>query len=419
MNQTDIAANTLAGHAAGAAGRPERLLVLTLAGIQFSHILDFMVMMPLGPALIEALAIDTRQFALLVSIYTLAAAASGLVAAAFVDLFGRRGLLLTLFALFILATLGCALAPDYATLLLSRTLAGAFGGVLAALLQTIIGDAIPFERRARASGAVMSATSLAAVLGVPGALTLAAAFGWQWPFAAIATVAALFWGLAARHVPRLPPHRAGPGSRTQVVAGMSAVLRDRNHRLALLFMALGAFSTFTVMPYLTLYLTRNVGLAVEDVPLVYVLGGVAGFLVARWIGGLADRWGKVPVYRAVALFSVAPILLQTHLPPLALGWILLCSTLFLTLGPGRAVPAMAITISAAQPPLRGSFLSLCSSSQQLACGIAAYVGGRLIVEGPDGALDGYGAAGWLAVALTGATMLLAGRIRAHVRPPAA
>ena len=389
--------------------------MLALAGIQFSHILDFMIMMPLGPILLDALAISTQQFALLVSIYTLAAAASGLVAATFVDVFERKGLLLVLFALFALATLLCGLAPDYSTLLWTRGLAGVFGGVLSAMLQTIIGDAIAFERRGQASGAVMSATSVATVVGVPVSLSMAAAWGWQWPFIAIAAMAVVFWGLALRWIPRLPRHEASPHSR-KVFAGMWAVLKDRNHWVALLFMTLGAFSTFTVIPYLTLYLTGNVGLTAQDMPWVYALGGAAGFVTARAIGRLADRWGKVRTYRLIAVLSIVPIFVQTHLPPLPLAWVLVVSTLFFTFGPGRAVPAMAISMSAVQPPLRGTFMSLNAAIQQLACGAAAYVGGLLISQTPGGALQGYGLAGWLAIALSGLTVWLAGKIHLHTRP---
>ncbi|WP_114968048.1 MFS transporter [Rhodoferax ferrireducens] len=403
------------------AGNQERLLVFTLAGIQFSHILDFMIMMPLGPILIQALQIDTQQFALLVAIYTLTAAGSGLLAATFVDFFERKSLLLTLFALFALATLLCAMAPDYQTLLLTRGLAGVFGGVLSAMLQTIIGDVIPFERRGKASGSVMSAAAVASVLGVPMSLMLATKLGWQWPFVAIAVIAVVFLLLAARNIPTLPKHQAAHSGRSwkKPFASMRAVLQERNHLLAMLFMALGAFSTFTVISYLTLYLTGNVGLSAEQLPLVYALGGMAGFLSARLIGGLADHWGKVRTYRLIALLSIAPILLQTHLPPMALGWVLLCSTLFFTLGSGRAIPAMAITISAVQPPLRGAFMALNSSIQQLACGAAAFLGGLMISRTPTGVISGYGHAGWLAIGLTGFTILLAGKIHMHTRPLAA
>jgi predicted MFS family arabinose efflux permease len=414
-----MVAGSMADKAGVLAPQRERWLVLALAGIQFSHILDFMILMPLGPILVAALAIDTQQFALLVAIYTIAAAVSGLVATTFIDSFERKGLLLTLFALFVVATLLCGLAPDYGTLLLTRGLAGLFGGVLSAMLQTIIGDVVPFERRGQASGAVMSATSVATVLGVPGSLLLATTWGWQWSFIAIAMVAVLFWGLAARHIPRLPRHPEAQQTAGQPLAGMRAVLRDRNHRVALLFMTLGAFSTFTVVPYLTLYLTGNVGLSPAQMPLVYVLGGMAGFATARAIGRLADRWGKVQAYRLIAVLSIVPIFVQTHMPPLPLGWVLLGSTLFFTFGTGRAIPAMAITISAVQPPLRGTFMSLNAAIQQLACGLAAYVGGVLITQTPQGGLQGYGTAGWLAIALTGLTLLLAGKIHMHQRPPAA
>jgi predicted MFS family arabinose efflux permease len=409
-----------AGLGAGAhtAGR-ERRLVFTLAGMQFSHTLDFMIMMPLGPVLVHALRIDTQQFALLVSIYTLAAAGSGLLAAAFVDRFERKGLLLTLFALFTVATLLCAVAPDYPSLLFTRGLAGAFGGVLSAMLQTIVGDTIPFERRGKASGAVMSSIAAASVLGVPVSLMLATGFGWRWPFVAIAAISVCFLLLAARSVPRLPPCRRDDSGRGQLFAAIGAILRDHNHLRAMLFMGLGAFSTFTVIPYLTLYLVGNVGLGADLLPVVYTLGGVAAFLSARWIGALADKWGKVPAYRLIALLSVVPILLQTHMPPASLGWVLLCSTLFFTLGPGRAIPAMAITLSAVQPPLRGTFMSLNSAIQQLACGAAAFLGGQMISRTPTGAISGYDTAGWLAVVLTGFTILLAGKIRMRCRPPAA
>lgn len=396
--------------------RRERGLVLALAGVQFAHILDFMVMLPLGPMLMDALRISTSQFALLVSVYTLAAACSGVLAAGFVDALERKGLLLALFALFALATLSCALAPDYATLLCTRALAGAFGGVLSAMLQTIIGDAVPFERRGRASGAVMSATSLATVAGVPLALLLATRWGWAAAFAGIAALAVPLWLLAARHVPRLPRHAHSPAGLHPPLAAMRAVLQERNHRRALLFMTLGALSTFTVIPYLTLYLTGNLGLTAQQLPLVYALGGVAGFLTARRVGRLSDDWGKVRTYRVVALLSVLPILLQTHLPPLAPGWVLLVSTLFFTFGQGRAVPAMAITLSAVQPALRGTFMALNATAQQLACGTAALVGGLLVTRDATGALHGYGTAGWLAIALTVATLLLAGKIQLHVRP---
>ena len=139
--------------------RDERYFLLTLAGIQFSHILDFMIMMPLGPVLMKAFGIGTHEFGLLVASYSFSAAVSGILAATFVDLFERKRLLLIAFSLFALATLACGLAPSYSMLMVARGLAGVFGGIMGALVQTMIGDAIPFSRRARASGIVSSAFS--------------------------------------------------------------------------------------------------------------------------------------------------------------------------------------------------------------------------------------------------------------------
>ena len=130
----------------------ERWVLLTLAGVQFTHILDFMIMMPLGPQFTQLLGISNAQFGLLVSAYTLSAGASGLIAAMYVDQFDRKRLLLVMYSLFGLATLACGLAPTYAWLMLARVAAGVFGGVLSALSQTIVADLVPFERRGRAMG---------------------------------------------------------------------------------------------------------------------------------------------------------------------------------------------------------------------------------------------------------------------------
>lgn len=396
----------------------ERILLLILAGIQFAHILDFMVLMPLAPLLMKNLSISTQQFALLVSIYTLAAAFSGIFAATFVDLFERKRVLLVFFSLFGLSTFWCALAGSFETLLLARALAGAFGGVLAAMVQTMVADLIPFERRGKASGSVMSATAVASVVGVPLALLLSNLFGWRVPFAAIGLLTLGFFVLAVLRLPTLRTHlsAAEQSAWRQPFAKMTAVLKERNHRIAILFMALGGGSTFIVIPYIALYLTSTAGLDESQIPLVYAIGGIASFFSARRIGRLADEWGKVRSYRIVALLSIIPIFILTHLPVVALGWVLLVTTVFFGLGPGRAVSAMAITISAVKPPLRGTFMSLNAAIQQLACGVAAYLGSLLISQQDNGVMVGFGHAGWAAIAITGLTIYLSGQIQMHQIP---
>lgn len=398
----------------------ERILLFTLAAIQFAHVLDFMVMMPLGPVLMQELAIDAHQFGLLVSSYTFSAALAGIPMAIIADRFERKRLLLVMFGLFGLATLACGLATDYATLLAARGIAGAFGGVLGALVQTMVGDLIPFERRGRASGVVMSAFSVSTVAGVPLSLFLANQFGWRFPFLFIAALSVVLLLTALRGLPTLHGHLPvaiiGEAERAHPLAAMGAVLRDANHLRAFAFMALTIFSGFTVIPYITIYATANVGIAQADIPYLYLAGGCATFFTSRWIGRRTDAWGKVRAYRRIAVLSLLPLFVQTHLPPVPLWLMIAFSTLFFILVPGRMVPVMAIMTSAVRPRLRGTFLAMNASVLNLCSGLAAYVGGLLIVM-EDGKLVGYGNVGLLAMGMTLLAMVLAGTIRLHAAVP--
>ena len=393
----------------------ERILLLTLAGIQFAHILDFMVMMPLGPILIRELGIGTHEFGLLVSAYTFSAAISGVLAATFVDRFERKRLLLVMFAFFALATLACGLAPGFWLLMTARCAAGAFGGVLGSMVQTMVGDLIPFERRGRASGTIMSAFALSTVAGVPLSLLLANQFGWRFPFIFIAAMAAGLLLLGWKMLPvlrgHLPSAILGETERAHPLSAMLAVLREANHLRALAFMALIMFSGFTVIPYITIYSVANVGIRQEDLYLIYLAGGTATFFTSRLIGRLADRHGKVRIYRLVALLSMAPLLIQTHLMPVPLWLMIVVSTLFFIFVPGRMVPAMALVTSAAQPRLRGTFLSITGATQQLASGVASYIGGLIIAQDAAGQILRYDLVGYLAVVATLLAMALANRIR--------
>ena len=395
----------------------ERVLLVTLAGIQFAHILDFMVMMPLGPILMRELGVGTHEFGLLVSAYTFTAAFTGVLAAVFVDRFERKRMLLTMFALFSLATLACGLAPGYGTLLLARSTAGAFGGVLGSMVQTMVGDLIPFERRGRASGTIMSAFSLSTVAGVPLSLYLANHFGWRFPFIFIAALSCGFLLLGWKMLPalrgHLPTATVSDTERTHPLAAMAAVLRDANHLRALLFMALIMFSGFTVIPYITIYVTANVGIRQEDIPLIYLVGGCATFFTSRLVGRLADAHGKIRVYRAMALCSMVPLFIQTHLMPVPLWLMIVCSTVFFIFVPGRMVPAMAIVTSAVQPRLRGTFLSMNGAVQQLASGGASYIGGAMITTNASGHIVGYDKVGYLAIVATLSAMAFVGQIDMH------
>ncbi len=387
----------------------EIVLLLTLAGMQFTNILDFMILMPLAPQLMRIFTLDPQHFGLLVSAYTFAAAASGFVAAFFIDRFGRRRALLTVYTGFIVATALCGVAPSFHLLLAARIVAGIFGGVIGALVFTIIADVIPFARRARATAFVSAAFSLAAVLGVPLGLWFAAHFSWRMPFLILAGASVVAWAVAWRTVPALDAHLGG--ERRQPVAQLRAIFGVPNHLRAFGFMIVLLSSVFLVIPFIAAYNVANVGVTETDLPYIYFAGGLATLFTAPLIGWLADRYGKKRVFTVLAFASLVPIVVMTHLPPLPLAMALVVSVIFFIFVPGRFGPAMALVTGSVAPPLRGSFMSFNGAIQQLGAGGASLVAGLLVARAADGTLHGFDLAGWCSVAATLMAIVLAWRIR--------
>jgi len=393
----------------------ELWLLLTLAGIQFTNILDFMIMMPLGPEFTRVFAITDAQFGLLVSAYTLAAGASGLLAATYLDTYDRKKLLLVLYSLFGLSTLACGLAPSYNTLMVARVLAGVFGGVLSALAQTIVADVVPFSRRGRAMGIVMTAFSVSTVAGVPLGLFLAAHFSWHAPFFAIAAMVALLVLGAGLTLPSLADHlHAGP--RRSGLAPIVQVMGDPHHRLAFVFSGLLMFAGFTVIPYITIYLRTNVGWPAERVPLVYLCGGVVTLVTARLVGNLTDRLGKVRVFRWMAVLVTLPMMAMTLTAGLPQWAVLGVSTAFFVCMSGRMIPGMALITAAANPQLRGTFMALNSATQSAAMGAAALVGGQIISRDAHQLVQHYWVAALIGSVASLMTVWLAGKFKLHGAP---
>ena len=392
------------------ARRRELALLATLAAVQFTHIVDFMIMMPLAPQLMRLWDIGPQAFGLLVSAYTFAAAASGLCAVVVVDRYDRRLALCVVYAGFIVATALCGVAPGYEALLAARILAGAFGGIVGALILAIVADVVPYARRARANALVASAFSLAAIVGVPAGLWFATHSTWRAPFLAVAAVACVTGIVAWRVIPPIAGHVAH-GRAHGALSKLRSVVTVANHWRALAFVVALMLAGFSVIPFVAAYAVANVGLAEADLPVMYAVGGLATLVTAQVIGHLADRYGKKRVFAVVAIASVAPIIAITHLPRLSLLAYLPVSTLFFILVTGRFGPAMALVSGSAEPRVRGSFMSLSAAIQQLGAGAAAFGAGTLIGKAEDGALTGYGGVGWLATAFTLVAIALAFRIR--------
>jgi len=395
----------------------ERFFLLSLAGIQFTHILDFMIMMPLGPEFIRVFNINTHQFGLLLSSYTFAAALAGIFATYYIDRFERRQILLSLYAFFIIATVACGLAPNYETLFLARAFAGAFGGILGSLVQTIVADSIPFERRGKALGTVMAAFSVSTVAGVPLSLLLAnhiPYLGWRAPFIFIGMISILILYVAYLHIPKIVGHlgHIHEGSRlSQILKIMIAP----QHIKAFIFMGLIMITGFSVIPYIALYFTTNVGIDNSYISLVYLCGGVATLISSRFIGHLADRYGKVRIFRFLAIISLIPLLVTTNLSKTALWIVLINSTLFFILISGRMIPAMAMVSQVVHSKIRGTFMSLIGSVQILASGIASVVAGMVVTIGADGMMQHYNLVGYGAAVCGLLTFWLVGYIHSDTR----
>ena len=392
--------------------KKEYFFLFSLAGIQFTHILDFMIMMPLGPEFIRELNINTHEFGLLLSSYTFAAALAGVFATYFVDCFERRVLLLSLYVCFIIATLVCGLAPDYHSLFIARAFAGAFGGILGSLVQTIIADSIPFERRGKALGTVMSAFSVSTVAGVPLSLLLAhniPYLGWRAPFFFIALISSLILYLSYRNIPQIFGHlqHSHEGSRLSQIWNIFVA---HQHLRAFFFMALIMLTGFSVIPYIALYLTSNVGVENSYISLIYLCGGIATLMSSRLIGHMSDRYGKVKVFRVLAVISLVPLLVTTNLMPVPLWVVLINSTTFFVLVSGRMIPAMAIVSQVVDAKIRGTFMSLIGSVQMLALGLASVLAGMVVTIGADGKMEHYNLVGYGAAACGLLTYWLVGYI---------
>jgi predicted MFS family arabinose efflux permease len=368
--------------------------------------------MPLGPQFTALFGITDAQFGLLVSAYTLAAGASGLVASTYIDRFGRKRLLLVLYVLFGLATLACGLAPGYVLLMTARIAAGIFGGVLSALCQTIVADVVPFERRGRAMGIVMTSFSVATVAGVPIGLFLAAHLNWHAPFIGIALLCGVLAVFAAVTLPSLNSHLAA-GRKASALGGVAQVLADRNHWKAFAFSALIMFAGFTVIPYITIYMQTNVGLTAQQVPYLYLYGGAVTLFTARLFGRMTDRRGKVSTFRLLAVTVLAPMFATTLLGRVPLWVAIVVSTCFFTFMSGRMIPGMAIISSAADPRLRGTFMTLNASVQSASMGLAAFLGGLIISRDAQGLVQNYWMAAVLGTVATALAVVLAGRLTLH------
>lgn len=393
----------------------ERLLLFTLAAVQFTHNMDYVIMMPLGAHLMRIFHVSPGQFSWLIAAYSVSAAIAGMLGGFVLDRFDRKHALLALYAGFGLATLACALAPGYEWLLAARFAAGAFGGLASSVVTAAVGDVVPAARRGTAMGVVMTAFPLASVLGVPTGLFLADRAGWHAPFFLLAGLSALIGLAGLRVLPRLPPHPVANKPWQQ----MSAILAHPVHRRGFLLTAAVVFAGAIIIPFMAPAMVANVGLTEAQLPLIYLAGGACTFFTMPWFGRLSDRHDKLHVLAWVSAGASVAVLVLTNLPPVPVAVALACTSVFMVGMSGRFPPSMTMVTNSVEDRYRGGFMSVNSAVQQAASACGNTLAGFLITrEAATGRLVGYAVNGWVAVATFALAVWLAARLRA-VAPQAA
>jgi predicted MFS family arabinose efflux permease len=395
--------------------KTEKIMLFTLAAINFVNIMDFMIMMPLGPNLIKTFNITASDFGILVSSYSISAFISGIITTFIINKFERKDYLMRIFIGFLIGTFACGLAPTYQTLLIARFATGLFGGVLGAIILAIVSDAVPFERRGQAMGIIMAAFSLASVLGVPFGIFMATHtkqydyLGWHAPFLFLAVLGIPVYFLVRKFVPRQTVAVQLAAKQMDVGKNIEAIFTNKNNLLALLFGVVMMMGHFCIIPFLSPYMVSNVGMREEDLPLIYLVGGGVTIFTSPLIGKLADKFGKLVMFIVLALLYIIPVFLITNLDPHPLPLVLTITGVFFIFS-GRFIPMQAMVTGAVDPKIRASFMSFNSSIQQLANGVSAFLAG-LVVTTVNGKLVNYNLLGYFSVGMALLSIFIAHKLR--------
>lgn len=394
----------------------EKYLLAALAGAKFTHIIDFMVMMPLGPQLMRIFNITAKEFGFLVASYTMSAGIAVLLSSFFIDRLPRRKAVLTAYFGFIVGTLACGLANSFFLLLMARMLTGIFGGILNALILSTVGDSFPIGKRAGAMGIVLSAFSSAAAFGVPFGIYIASIGHWNWPFLILVLVSIPVWFLLFYNL-KTNDTKSTETSFVKVnpLSVITRVLKNPNQLTALGMSLTLVLSQFMIIPYISPYMVGNIGFKQIDLVYIYFIGGLCTLVSGPIIGRLADKYGHKKLFIIFAFTSIIPILLLTHLPMVAMPVALVVTSMFFIFISGRIIPSTTMVVSSAETRYRAGFVSINTSMQQFAAGTAAIISGLMVTETGNvntgvNSISGYENIGWLAFALTIISIYLGSRL---------
>jgi len=388
--------------------KQERIILFLLAGLNFTHILDFMIMMPLGNYLIPDLGISAFQFSILVASYSVSAFFSGLAIAIFIDRFDRKKSLIIAYTGFLLGTLTCGIASTYGLLLGARILAGLFGGIIGAQVLSIVADLFTYERRGRAMGAVMSAFAAASILGVPISLYLTNLFklNWHIPFLLIGSLGMVFLPLIIRFIPSMRGHIKSKTAGGTIFDALVVVCKVPEQRSALIFSCLLMMGHFLIIPFINPYLEFNKGFSKDLTPMIYLAGGIASFAAALFLGRFSDKVGKLPVFSWSVFLSLPMVLIITAMPGVHFSVVLVFFAFWFMVATGRAITSQAMISEVVKAEQRGSFMSVNGSVQQLGSGIASLSAGAIVITEKSGKIYHYNWVGYLSILVLVGSLLL-------------
>lgn len=391
-------------------------MVAMLAFLQFTIVLDFMVLSPLGALLMPALAIVPRQFGLVVSVYAIAAAVAGILAAGFADRYDRKKFLLFFYAGFLVGTVFCGLAPNYPALLAARIVTGLFGGVVGAASYAIVADVFPLELRGRVMGLIMTAFGASQVLGIPIGIFLATHLGWHAPFLMIAGVGLAVGLVIVLRMPAVDTHLHHTRGQ-HPVRHLWKTATSARYQVGFLATMLLATGGFMLMPFASAFTVNNQHIAVDQLPVLYAITGVCSIIFGPLIGRLSDRVGKYLTFCVASSIVIAVVLYYTQMENAALWQMIVVSVVMFACVTGRMASAGALTSAVPAPSDRGAYMSISSSLQQMAGGIASFLAGLLVYQGPSGRIEHYPRIGVAVSVATVLTMLLMYRVHRMVMKP--
>jgi len=389
----------------------QKLVIFLLAITQFTVVLDFMIMSPMGDILMKSMDLSTSQFGIAVSAYAFSAGISGLFTAGFADRFDRKKLLLFFYVGFTIGTFCCGLAPNYPLLVVARIITGLFGGVISAIAMAIVTDIFAMQQRGRVMGFLQMGFGASQVLGIPIGLYIATHWGWHQAFIWIAVMAAVIVVVIFIKLQPVADHLLVQ-QKHSALQHLWRTFAKRKYRIGFLTTALLSVGGFMMMPFGSAFAINNLKVTELQLPLLFMVTGVCALVVMPFIGSLSDRVDKFKIFTIASLWMMAMALIYTNLGPSPLLLVMFLNVMMMSGVMSRIAPATALVTAIPGPDDRGAFMSINSSLQQVAGGIAAAVGGLIVVQPTKySPLQNYNVLGFIMVAMGLANIYMVYRVK--------